>query len=164
MSSDPDQEYFADGVVEDIIAGLSRIKWLLVTGRTSTFAYKGKAVDLRQIGRELGVRYLLQGSVRKADDRVRISAQLVETETGIQVWADRYDRQLKDIFAVQDEIAMHVVGAIEPGLRTIELERIKRKPPENLDAYDLVLRALPFVYSLMPDHSAAAIPLLERAL
>jgi TolB-like protein len=164
MSSDPDQEYFVDGIVEDIIAGLSRIKWLLVTGRTSSFAYKQKQIDLRQIGRELGVRYLLQGSARKADDRVRISAQLLEAETGVQVWTDRYDRLLKDIFSVQDEIAMNVVGAIEPGLRSIELERVKRKRPENLDAYDLVLQALPFIYSLMPSGSAPAIPLLEKAI
>jgi TolB-like protein len=164
MSSDPSQEYFADGIVEDIANGLSRIKWLSVAGRTSSFVYKQKAVDLRQIGRELGVRYLLEGSVRKANDRVRISAQLVEAETGAQVWAERYDRLLTDIFAVQDEIAMNVIGAIEPGLRTIELERVRRKQPGNLDAYDLVLQALPFIYSLMPEGSAPAIPLLEKAL
>ncbi len=164
MSSDPNQEYFADGIVEDIANGLSRIKWLSVAGRTSCFAYKQKSLDLRQIGRELGVRYLLEGSVRKADDRVRISAQLIEAETGTQIWAERYDRLLTNIFAVQDEIAMDVVGAIEPGLRNIELERIRRKAPANFDAYDLVLQALPFIYSLMPDGSAPAIPLLERAL
>jgi TolB-like protein len=160
MSSDPNQEYFADGMVDDIANGLSRIKWLSVAGRTSSFAYKGKSVDLRQIGRELGVRYLLEGSVRKAGDRVRISAQLVVAETGIQVWAERYDRLLTDIFAVQDEIAMNVIGAIEPGLRSVEMERVKRKPPENFDAYDLVLQALPFIYSLMPESSAPAIPIL----
>jgi TolB-like protein len=164
MSSDPSQEYFADGIVEDIANGLSRIKWLSVAGRTSSFAYKQKSVDLRQIGRELGVRYLLEGSVRKVDDRVRISAQLVEAQTGIQIWAERYDRLLTDIFAVQDEIAMNVIGAIEPGLRSIELERVRRKQPGNFDAYDLVLQALPFIYSLMPEGSAPAIPLLEKAL
>ena len=164
MSSDPNQDYFADGIVEDIANGLSRIKWLSVSGRTSSFAYKQKSIDLRQIGRELGVRYLLEGSVRKADDRVRISAQLIEAETGTQVWAERYDRLLTDIFAVQDEIAMKVIGAIEPGLRSIELKRVKRKPPENFDAYDLVLQALPYIYSLMPEGSAPAIPLLEAAL
>jgi TolB-like protein/Tfp pilus assembly protein PilF len=164
MSSDPNQEYFADGMVEDIANGLSRIKWLSVTGRTSSFAYKQKSIDLRQIGRELGVRYLLEGSVRKADDRVRISARLVEAETGTQVWSERYDRLLTDIFAVQDEIAMNVIGAIEPGLRNIELERVRRKQPGNFDAYDLVLQALPYIYSLMPEGSAPAIPLLERAL
>jgi len=164
MSNDPDQEYFADGIVDDVANGLSRIKWLSVAGRTSSFAYKNKLVDLRQIGRELGVRYLLEGSVRKADQRVRISAQLVEAPSGIQVWADRYDRLLTDIFAVQDEIAMNVVGAIEPGLRSVELQRVKRKHPGNLDAYDLVLQALPFIYSLMPETSGPAIPLLQKAL
>ena len=164
MSSDPNQEYFADGMVEDIANGLSRIRWLSVTGRTSSFAYRQKSVDLRQIGRELGVRYLVEGSVRKAGDRVRISAQLVEAETGNQIWAERYDRLLTDIFSVQDEIAMNVIGAIEPGIRSIELERVKRKPPENFDAYDLVLQALPYIYSLMPAAPAPAIPLLERAL
>ena len=164
MSRDPDQEYFADGIVEDIITGLSRIKWLLVIARNSSFVYKGKAVDARNVGSELGVRYLLQGSVRKAGDRFRITAQLIEAETGIQAWTERYDRQSSDIFAVQDEIAMNVVGAIEPGLRGIELDRIKRKRPENLDAYDLVLQALPFIYKLMPEGSAPAIPLLQKAL
>lgn len=164
LSNDPDQEYFADGIVEDIITGLSRIKWLLVIARNSSFTYKGKAVDVRMAGSELGVRYLLQGSVRKAGDRVRITAQLIEAKTGIQVWTERYDRLISDIFAVQDEIAMNVVGAIEPGLRTIELGRIKRKRPESLDAYDLVLQALPFIYKLMPEGSAPAIPLLQKAL
>jgi TolB-like protein len=164
MSSDPEQEYFADGIVEDIIAGLSRLKWLFVIARNSSFVYKGKAVDVRQLGRDLGVRFVLQGSVRKSGDRVRIAAQLIEAQGGIQVWAERYDRLLGDIFAVQDEIAMSVIGAIEPGLRKIEVERIKRKRPDSLDAYDLVLRALPFIYKLMPEGSAPAIPLLQKAL
>jgi TolB-like protein len=164
MSSDPEQEYFADGVVEDVITGLSRIKWLLVIARNSSFVYKGKAVDVRQLGQDLGVRYALQGSVRKFGDRVRIVAQLIETRGGTQVWAERYDRSLGDIFAVQDEIAMSVVGAIEPGLRKIELERVKRKRPDSLDAYDLVLQALPLIYKLMPASSAPAIPLLQKAL
>jgi len=164
MSSDAEQEYFADGMVEDIITGLSRIKWLFVIARNSSFVYKGKAVDIRQLGQDLGVHYVLQGSVRKSGDRVRIAAQLIEAHGGVQVWAERYDRLLGDIFAVQDEIAMSVIGAIEPGLRKIEVERIKRKRPDSLDAYDLVLQALPFIYKLMPEGSAPAIPLLQKAL
>ena len=164
LSSDPEQEYFADGVVEDIITGLSRIKWLLVIARNSSFTFKGKSVDIRQVGRDLGVRYVLQGSVRKSADRIRIAAQLAEAESAIQLWTERYDRQLDDIFAIQDEIAMSVVGAIEPGLQKIEVERVKRKRPESIDAYDLVLQALPHVYKLMPALTAPAIPLLEKAL
>jgi TolB-like protein/Flp pilus assembly protein TadD len=164
LSGDPAQDYFADGMVEDIITGLSRIKWLFVIARNSTFAYKGQPVDVKRVGRELGVRYVLEGSVRKADERVRISAQLVEAETGIHLWADRYDSRLDDIFALQDEITLSVVGAIEPGLRDAEIERVKRKRPDNLDAYDLVLRALPHVYVAMPEEAAKAVPLLERAL
>jgi TolB-like protein len=164
MSSDAEQEYFADGMVEDIITGLSRIKWLFVIARNSSFVYKGKAVDIRQLGQDLGVHYVLQGSVRKSGDRVRIAAQLIEAHGGVQVWAERYDRLLGDVFAVQDEIAMSVIGAIEPGLRKIEVERIKRKRPDSLDAYDLVLQALPFIYKLMPEGSAPAIPLLQKAL
>jgi TolB-like protein len=164
MSSDAEQEYFADGMVEDIITELSRIKWLFVIARNSSFVYKGKAVDIRQLGQDLGVHYVLQGSVRKSGDRVRIAAQLIEARGGVQVWAERYDRLLGDIFAVQDEIAMSVIGAIEPGLRKIEVERIKRKRPDSLDAYDLVLQALPFIYKLMPEGSAPAIPLLQKAL
>jgi TolB-like protein/Tfp pilus assembly protein PilF len=164
MSSDAEQEYFADGMVEDIITGLSRIKWLFVIARNSSFVYKGKAVDIRQLGQDLGVHYVLQGSVRKSGDRVRIAAQLIEAHGGVQVWAERYDRLQGDIFAVQDEIAMSVIGAIEPGLRKIEVERIKRKRPDSLDAYDLVLQALPFIYKLMPEGSAPAIPLLQKAL
>jgi TolB-like protein/Tfp pilus assembly protein PilF len=164
LSSDPEQEYFADGMVEDITAGLSRISWLPVIARNSSFAYKGKTTDVKQIGRDLGVRYLLEGSVRKTGSRVRVTVELVDAETGIHLWVERYDRQLDDIFALQDEIAMSVVGAIEPNLRKAELERIKRKRPDSLDAYDLVLQALPYAYSHMPDKAAIAIPLLEKAL
>ena len=117
MSGDPDQEYFADGMVEDIITGLSRIKWLFVVARNSTFTYKGQSVSVSRVGRELGVRYLLEGSVRKAGRRVRITGQLVEAETGVHIWAERYDRPLGDIFALQDEITLNVVGAIKPSLR-----------------------------------------------
>lgn len=163
MSGDPEQEYFADGMVEDIITGLSRIKWLFVIARNSSFTYKGRAVDIKQVGRELGVRYVLEGSVRKSADRVRIASQLVEAENGRHLWAERYDRSLGDIFALQDEITMSVVGAIEPSLRQAEVERVKRKRPENLDAYDLLLRAISTDVS-MPAGVAQAVPFLERAL
>ncbi len=164
LSSDPEQEYFADGMVEDIIAGLSRISWLPVIARNSSFVYKGKTTDVKQIGRDLGVRYLLEGSLRKIGARIRVTVQLIDAESGTHLWVERHDRQLDDIFALQDEIAMSVVGAIEPNLRKAELERIKRKRPESLDAYDLVLQALPYAYSHMPDKAAIAIPLLEKAL
>jgi len=164
LSSDPEQEYFADGMVDDIITGLSRIKWLFVIARNSTFTYKGRAVDVKQVGRELGVHYVLEGSVRKATDRVRITGQLIDANNGAHVWAERYDRRLDDIFGLQDEIALAVVGAIEPSLRRAEVERIKRKRPGNLDAYDLVLRAQADAYSGMPERSSKALILLERAL
>jgi len=164
LSGDPEQEYFADGIVDDIITGLSRIRWLLVIARNSSFAYKGRSVDMKQIGRELGVRYALEGSVRRSGNRVRITTQLIEAETGTHVWAERYDRSLDDIFAVQDEITLSTIGAIEPSLRTAEIERVKRKRPENLDTYDLVLRALPYANAAMPEPARVAVPLLERAL
>ncbi|QIG93480.1 winged helix-turn-helix domain-containing tetratricopeptide repeat protein [Bradyrhizobium sp. 6(2017)] len=164
MSGDPDQEYFADGIVEDIITGLSHIKWLFVIARNSTFIYKARAVDVKRVARELGVRYVLQGGVRNAGNRVRITSQLVDAETGVHLWAERYDRPLDDIFAVQDEITVSVVGAIEPSLRRAEIERVKRKRPDSLDAYDLVLQALPFAYTGESENIAMAIPLLEQAL
>jgi adenylate cyclase len=164
MSGDPEQEYFADGMVEDIITGLSRIKWIFVIARNSTFAYKGRAVDIKQVGRELGVRYVLEGSVRKAGDRVRITAQLIDAETGAHVWAERYDRAMDDIFALQDELTLSTVAAIEPTLRQAEIERAKRKRPENLDAYDLVLRATPLADTGMPDGALQALSFLEKAL
>jgi adenylate cyclase len=164
MSGDPEQDYFVDGMVEDIITGLSRIKWLFVIARNSSFAYKGKSPDIRQVGRELGVRYVLEGSVRRAAGRVRITGQLVEAESGRHIWAERYDRALDDIFALQDEVTLNVVGAIEPRLRQAEIERVKRKRPEHLDAYDLVLRATPFAITAMPEDALKGLPLLERAL
>jgi TolB-like protein len=164
LSGDPEQDYFADGVVEEIITGLSRIKWLFVIARNSSFTYKGPAIDVKRVGRELGVRYVLEGSVRKAGDRVRIGAQLIEAETGTHLWAERYDRKLEDIFALQDEITLSVVGAIEPSLRDAEIERVKRKRPESLDAYDFVLRAIPYAYAAIPQEAAKALPLLEQAL
>jgi adenylate cyclase len=164
MSGDPEQDYFADGLVEDITTGLSRFKWLFVIARNSTFIYKGKPIDIRQVGRELGVRYVLEGSVRKAAGRVRITAQLIETDKRTHIWAERYDRALDDIFAVQDEITISTVAAIEPSLRQAEIERAKQKRPDSLDAYDLVLRATPFANTGMPDGVLQAVPLLERAL
>ena len=164
MSDDPAQEYFADGMVEDIITGLSRIKWLFVIARNSSFIYKGKAVDVRQVGRELGVRYVLEGAVRKAGDRVRITAQLLEAETGAHLWADRYDGKLEDVFDLQDQVTEKVIGVVEPSLRQSEIERSRRKRPENLDAYDLYLRALPHMASLMPVDARVAAAFLEEAL
>ena len=164
MGSDPEQEYFVDGIVEDIITGLSRIKWLLVTARNSAFVYKGRSIDIKQVGRQLGVRYVLEGSIRKAGNRVRVTGQLIEAETGTHVWAERYDRPIGDIFEVQDEITVKVVGAIEPSLRQAEIERAKRKRPENLDAYDLYLRAQPFAQVSMPGDAGKALPLLHQAL
>jgi adenylate cyclase len=164
MSGDPEQEYFVDGMVEDIITGLSRIKWLFVIARNSTFAYKGRAVDVKQAGRELGVRYVLEGSVRKLGNRVRITGQLIDATTAAHIWAERYDRALDDVFALQDELTISVVGAIEPSLRQAEIERAKRKRPDSLDAYDLYLRALNDAFSGMPGPSAKALPLLEQAI
>jgi adenylate cyclase len=164
MSGDPEQDYFADGIVEDIITGLSRIKWLLVIARNSSFFHRGKAIGMKEIGHDLGVRYLMEGSVRKAGNRVRITAQLIDAQTGGHLWAERYDRLLDDIFALQDEITMSVVGAIEPSLRKVEIERVKRKRPDNLGAYDLVLRSLPFIRTGMVEGANAAIPLLKSAL
>ncbi|MDX6412999.1 MAG: adenylate cyclase [Gaiellaceae bacterium] len=164
LSGDPEQDYFADGIVEDIIIGLSRIKWIFVIARNSSFAYRGKAMDVKQVGRELGVRYLLGGSVRRSGNRVRITAQLIDTETGAHIWADHYDRALDDIFAVQDELTISVVGVIEPTLRKAEIERARRKRPDSLDAYDLYLRALPFAFTAMPQDADTALPLLERAI
>ncbi len=164
MSNDPEQEYFVDGIVEDIITGLSRIKWLFVIARNSTFVYKGRAIDIKQAGRELGARYVLEGSVRKAGSRLRITSQLIESGTGTHVWAERYDRPLGDIFDLQDEITLSVVGAIEPSLRQAEIERAKRKRPDSLDAYDLYLRASPFAQVAMPGDADKALVLLDQAL
>jgi TolB-like protein/class 3 adenylate cyclase len=164
LSGDPEQDYFADGIVEDIITGLSRIKWIFVIARNSSFAYRDKPVDVKQVGRELGVRYLLEGSVRKSGTRVRITAQLIDAGTGTHIWAEQYNRALDDIFAVQDELTISVVGVIEPTLRTAEIERARRKRPDSLDAYDLYLRALPFVFTAMPEDADKALPLLARAV
>jgi adenylate cyclase len=142
MSADPEQDYFADGIVEDIITALSRFKALFVIARNSSFTYKGRAVDVKQVGRELGVRYVLEGSVRKAPSRVRITGQLIDTATGAHLWADRFDGGLDDIFDLQDKVTESVVGAIAPAVEKAEIERAKRKPTESLDAYALYLRGL----------------------
>jgi TolB-like protein/class 3 adenylate cyclase/Tfp pilus assembly protein PilF len=142
MSGDPDQEFFSDGITEDITTALSKVRWFFVIARNSSFTYKGRATDVKQVGRELGVRYILEGSVRKAGGRVRITAQLIDATIGSHVWAERYDRELADIFAVQDEITERVVGAIEPQLYAAERFRSQRKPPESLDAWECVIRAL----------------------
>ena len=142
MSGDVEQEYFADGIAEDIITALSKSRWLFVIARNSSFTYKGRSVDVKQIGRELGVRYVLEGSVRKSGNRMRITAQLIEAATGAHVWAERYDRDLADIFAVQDEITGSVVNAIEPAMAQAEQQRVSVKPPDSLDAWEAYHRGL----------------------
>lgn len=164
MSGESEQEYFAEGMVDEIITGLSRIKWLSVTSRNSTFIYKNRSVVIKEIADKFGVRYVLEGGVRKSGNRVRITAQLIDTETDSHLWAEQYDRVLEDIFALQDEITTCVIGAIEPSLRKAEIERIRRQRPNNLNAYDLVLRSLQFVFTKMPKDAAIAIPLLKNAV
>jgi adenylate cyclase len=164
MTGDPEQEVFADGMVEDITTTLSKIRWFFVIARNSSCAYKGRAVDVKQVGRELGVRYVLEGSVRKGGNRLRITAQLVEAETGNHVWAERYDRDLGDIFAVQDEIIERVVAAIEPELYAAENIRGQRKPPESLDAWECVIRALTAIGQGTPEANIEAEALCRRAI
>src|SRR5499427_1806390 len=159
LSGDPEQEYFVDGMVEEITTAISRLPWLFVIARNSSFAYKGKSPDLRQVGRELGVRYVLEGSVRKAGNRVRITGQLIDTMTGAHIWANRFDAALDDIFEMQDHMASSVVGAIEPKLRQSEIERAARKPTESLDAYDLYLRALAQFNKLAAESHSEAVNL-----
>jgi TolB-like protein len=142
LSGDPEQEYFADGMTEDIITSLSRFRSLSVTARNSTFSYKGKSPDVREIARDLGVRYVLEGSVRRGGERVRITGQLVDASTGNHLWAERYDRELEDIFAVQDEVTEAIVAAIAPEIDDVERERAQRSPPESLDAWGLYQRGL----------------------
>jgi TolB-like protein len=142
MSGDPEQEYFADGMVEEIIIALSRMRWLFVIARNSSFTYKGRAVDVKQVGRELGVRYVLEGSVRKAGTKVRITGQLIDVSTGAHLWAERFDGGLEDVFDLQDQVTASVVGAISPKLEQAEVERAKRKTTESLDAYDYYLRGM----------------------
>ena len=159
MSGDPEQEYFADGMVEDIITALSRFKSLFVIARNSSFTYKGKAVDIKQVGRELGVRYVLEGSVRKAAGKVRITGQLIDAVTGAHLWADRFERDLTDVFALQDEVTVAVVSAIQPKLLQTEIELATRRRPENLTAYDFYLRAMPQYYLATRERLAEAIRL-----
>ncbi|QQS11526.1 MAG: tetratricopeptide repeat protein [Rhodospirillales bacterium] len=164
MSGDPEQEFFADGMAEDIITALSRIGSFFVIARNSTFTYKGKAVDIKQVGRDLGVRYVLEGSVRKSGDRVRVTGQLIDAATGAHVWADRFDGPLADIFDLQDRVTTSVIGAIEPRLRQVEIELARRRRPESLDAYACVMRAMPAVWSFDPGGRAEALAGLERAM
>ena len=164
LSGDADQEYFADGMVEEIIAGLSRFRWLFVIARNSSFTYKARAVDVRQVGRELGVRYLLEGSVRKSANRVRISGQLIDASSGTHLWADRFEGTNEDVFALQDQVTASVVGAIAPRLEQAEIERARRKPTENLDAYDLFLRGLANVYKWTREGNEEALRLFYRAV
>ena len=163
MSGDPEQEYFADGMVEDIITALSRFKALFVIARNSSFTYKGKAVDIKQVGRELGVRYVLEGSVRKAANRLRISGQLIDASTGGHLWADHFDGVLEDVFELQDRVTSSVVGAIAPKLEQAETERAMRKPTESLDAYDCFLRAMAHYHLFTRDSLLEARRLFRRA-
>jgi TolB-like protein/DNA-binding winged helix-turn-helix (wHTH) protein len=158
LSGSPEQEYFADGMTEEVTAALSCIRWFFVIARNSAFTYKGRAVDVRQVGRELGVRYVLEGSVRKAGDRVRICAQLIETRSAHHVWADRFEGALNDIFDLQDRVTEAVAAVIEPNLRKAEIERSATKPTESLDAYDLYLRALPQLWSNTPQGTTPRSP------
>ncbi|HEX9323961.1 MAG TPA: adenylate/guanylate cyclase domain-containing protein [Xanthobacteraceae bacterium] len=164
MSGDPEQDYFSDGVVDDIITALSRFRNLFVIARTSSFIYKGRMVDVKQIGRELGVRYVLEGSVRKAANRVRITGQLIDTSTGAHLWADRFEGELEDIFDLQDRVTANVIGAIAPRLQRAEIERAKRKPTENLDAYDHYLRGLASAGRWTRDANSEALRLFYRAI
>jgi TolB-like protein len=164
MSGDPEQEYFADGMVEEIITALSRIRRLFVIARNSTFTYKGKAVDVKQVGRELGVRYVLEGSVRKGGGRVRITAQLIDAETGAHLWAERFDGSLEDVFDLQDQVASSVAAVIEPTLEGAEVRRSRERPTQDFTAYDLYLRALPNHLSFDRNQMTQALDLLGRAI
>ncbi|GGC82380.1 adenylate/guanylate cyclase domain-containing protein [Chelatococcus reniformis] len=164
MSGDPAQQYFSDGITEDIITALSRVKWFLVIARNSSFTYRDRSVDVKQVARELGVHYVLEGSVRKAGERVRITGQLIQADTGAHIWADRFDGELSDVFDLQDQITASVVAAIEPSLRRAEIDRARRKPTERLDAHDWYLRALPPFYTLTREGVDEAIALLDRAI
>jgi TolB-like protein len=163
MSNESEQDYFADGMAEDIITALSRLNWLFVIARNSSFAYKNRSVDIRQIAHELGVRYVLEGSVRRGGNRVRISCQLIDASNGSHIWADRFDGTLEDVFDLQDQVTINIVGTIEPKLKAAEIERSRRKRPENLQAYDLLLQALPHLYAFRPETNAMAVQLLEQA-
>ena len=164
MSGDPEQEYFADGMVEDIITALSRFKSLFVIARNSSFSYKGKSPDIRQVGRELGVRYVLEGSVRKAGSRLRITGQLIDARTGAHLWADRFDGTIEDIFELQDQMTEKVVTALAPRLEQAEIDRSKRKTAGNLGAYDCYLRSLAHLQHVSKQSLEEAVPLLRHAI
>jgi adenylate cyclase len=164
MSGDSEQEYFADGMVEEIITALSRIRWLFVIARNSSFTYKGQAIDVKRVGRELGVRYVLEGSVRKVGQRVRITAQLIDAVNGTHLWADRFDGSLEDVFELQDKVAISVAGVIEPTLQSAEIRRSANRPTNDLTAYDLYLRALPHFESYEKDRSIQSLHLLTEAI
>ena len=164
LSGDPEQEYFADGMVEEIITALSRIRWLFVIASNSSFTYKGQAIDVRQVGRELGVRYVLKGSVRKAGDRVRITVQLIDALTGTHLWADRFDGSLEDVFDLQDQVALSVAGVIEPTLQAAETARSAGRPTSDLAAYDLYLRAIATFFPITKERIVEALGLLEQAI
>jgi TolB-like protein len=164
MSGDPEQEYFADGMVEEIITALSRFRNLFVIARNSSFTFKGRAVNVKQVGRELGVRYVLEGGVRKVVSRVRITAQLIDAASGAQLWSDRFDGGLEDIFDLQDRVTASVVGAIAPKLEQVEIDRARRKPTENLDAYDYYLRGIAIVHQWTREATDGALRLFYRAI
>jgi TolB-like protein len=164
LSGDPAQDYFIDGVVEDIVSALSRIRWLFVIARNSSFAYKGRAADVTQVGRDLGVRYVLEGSMRKVEKRVRITGQLVDATTGAHVWAERFEGTLDNIFDLQDQMAASVVGAIAPQLERAEIDRAQRKQTESLDAYDYYLRAVACFHKGTREAIDEALPLLYRSM
>jgi len=164
MSGDPEQDYFADGIVEDIITALSRLRWLFVIARNSSFAYKGRNVDIKDVGAALGVRYVLEGSVRKAANRVRITGQLIDASSGAHLWADRFDGALDDIFDLQDQVTASVVGAIAPKLEQAEIERAKRKPTENLDSYDYFLRGIASTHRMSKESTSEALRLLAKSI
>jgi len=164
LSADREQDYFADGIVEDIISGLTRLRWLFVIARDSSFTYKGKAIDVKKIGQELGVDYLLEGSVRRAGERIRIASELIDAATGAHIWADHFDGKLSDVFDLQDQITASVVGAIEPKLRYAEIERTRRKPTESVDAYDLFLQAVVLNNTRRKEDNQEALRLIYRAI
>ena len=164
MSGDPEQDYFADGMVEDITTALSRLRWLFVVARNSSFTYKGRSVDVKQVGRELGVRYVLEGSVRKAGTRLRITAQLIDASAAIHIWADRFDGDLVDVFELQDQIASRVVGSIGHQVERAEIQRVIREPTQNLDAHDCYLRGLAYFYGFSRSTNKQALPMFESAM
>jgi adenylate cyclase len=163
LSGDPEQEYLADGIAEDLITDLSKIRWFFVIARNSTFTYKGQAIEVRQVSHELGVRYVLEGSIRKSGDRVRISAQLIDATTGQNVWAERYDREVEDIFELQDEMTQTIVAAVEPELGAFERDRALRTPPQSLDAWKTYQRGLWHLWSFTERDNTEALRLLRRA-